>query len=66
MFHSAVVTDVSSNPLPPPHHEILKYLDPPKRVLKRSRDALEECKREFKVKKGRICTMVLVMMLILL
>ncbi|KAG6902972.1 hypothetical protein C0995_008545 [Termitomyces sp. Mi166 len=50
MFHCAVVSDLSANPLPPPHPELLKYFDPPKRVLKRSRDALEECRNTFKVK----------------
>jgi len=50
LFHSAVVQDVASNPLPPPHPELLKYFDPPKKVLKRAKDALEECKTSFKVK----------------
>ncbi|KAG6831636.1 hypothetical protein H0H92_008713 [Tricholoma furcatifolium] len=50
MFHCAVTSDLSVNPLPPPHPELLKYFEPPKRVLKRSRDALEECKNMFKVK----------------
>ncbi|KAG6895586.1 hypothetical protein C0992_000501, partial [Termitomyces sp. T32_za158] len=50
MFHCAVTSDLSANPLPPPHPELLKYLDPPKRVLKRTRDSLEECKNTFKVK----------------
>ncbi|KAJ7139489.1 SPOC like C-terminal domain-containing protein [Mycena epipterygia] len=49
-FHAAVVSDLSNNPLPPPHPELLKYFDPPRRVLKRARDAIEECKSEFKVK----------------
>ncbi|KAF8168356.1 ku80-like protein [Crassisporium funariophilum] len=50
MFHCAVVTDVASNPLPPPHPELLKYFEPPKRVLKRARGAIEECKSAFSVK----------------
>ncbi|KAJ7480055.1 SPOC domain-like protein [Mycena galericulata] len=49
-FHAAVVSDLNDNPLPPPHPELLKYFDPPRRVLKRARDAIEECKSEFKVK----------------
>jgi ATP-dependent DNA helicase 2 subunit 2 len=52
MFHSAVVTDLASNPLPPPHPEVIKYFNPPKRALKRAREPLDECKRAFKVKKG--------------
>lgn len=50
MFHSAVVSDLTTNPLPPPHPEILKYFDPPQKVLKRARPAIEECKEAFKVK----------------
>ncbi|PPQ66770.1 hypothetical protein CVT26_009756 [Gymnopilus dilepis] len=50
MFHAAVVKDVVSNPLPPPHPELTKYFDPPKRVLKRARAAVEECRDVFKVK----------------
>ncbi|KAJ6498003.1 SPOC domain-like protein [Mycena vitilis] len=49
-FHAAVVSDLSKNPLPPPHPELLKYFEPPRRVLKRAREAIEECKTEFKVK----------------
>lgn len=52
MFHCAVVSDLTANPLPAPHPELLKYFDPPKRVLKRSRDALEDCKSTLKVKQG--------------
>ncbi|KAF8895028.1 SPOC like C-terminal domain-containing protein [Gymnopilus junonius] len=59
MFHAAVVKDVVSNPLPPPHPETLKYFDPPKRVLKRARAAVEECKAVFKVKEGKPCPIVL-------
>jgi ATP-dependent DNA helicase 2 subunit 2 len=52
LFHSAVVQDLASNPLPPPHPELLKYFEPSKKVLKRAREALEECKTTFKVKQG--------------
>ena len=52
LFHCAVVTDITTNPLPPPHPELLKYFEPPKRVLKRSKEAIEECKNVFKVKQG--------------
>ncbi|KAJ7171774.1 SPOC domain-like protein [Mycena crocata] len=41
-FHAAVVSDLSTNPLPPPHPELLKYFDPPRRVLKRAREAIED------------------------
>ncbi len=52
MFHSAVVNDLESNPLPPPHPEVIKYFDPPKKMLKRARDAIEGCKDAFKVREG--------------
>ncbi|EMD41347.1 hypothetical protein CERSUDRAFT_146244 [Gelatoporia subvermispora B] len=50
LLHAAVVDDISKNPLPPPHPELTKYFDPPLRVLKRARDAIEECKDLFKVR----------------
>ncbi|KAJ7630413.1 SPOC domain-like protein [Roridomyces roridus] len=49
-FHAAVTSDLATNPLPPPHPELLKYWDPPRPALKRSRDAVEKCQLEFKVK----------------
>ncbi|KAF8139796.1 SPOC domain-like protein [Boletus edulis] len=49
-FHSAVESDITTHPLPPPHPELTKYFDPPKRVLKTAKHALEECKAAFKVK----------------
>ncbi|EJD04469.1 SPOC domain-like protein [Fomitiporia mediterranea MF3/22] len=50
LFHAAVVSDLRTNPLPPPHEEVIKYLEPPRRVLKRALPALEECKQAFKVR----------------
>lgn len=50
MFHCAVVPDIASNPLPPPHPELLKYFNPPKKVLKRAKPAVEQCQDAFKVK----------------
>ncbi|KAA1468434.1 SPOC domain-like protein [Dentipellis sp. KUC8613] len=50
LFHSAVVQDLATNPLPPPHPELTKYFEPPRRVLKRARGAIEEVKTAFKVK----------------
>lgn len=52
LFHAAVVTDLRTNPVPPPHPEVTKYLDPPRRVLKHANDAIEDCKKKFKVKAG--------------
>ncbi|TCD60796.1 ATP-dependent DNA helicase II subunit 2 [Steccherinum ochraceum] len=49
-FHGAVVQDINTHPLPPPHPELLKYFDPPRRVLKRAHSAIEECKKAFNVK----------------
>ncbi|KAI0321008.1 SPOC domain-like protein [Amylostereum chailletii] len=50
LFHGAVVQDLANNPLPPPHPEITKYFDPPKRVVKKAREAVEDCKAIFSVK----------------
>ena len=54
-FHGAVVQDLNTHPVPPPHWEILKYFEPPKRVLKRAHSAIEECKESFGVKQGVYC-----------
>ncbi|TFK76643.1 SPOC domain-like protein [Pluteus cervinus] len=50
MFHCAVVKDLDADPLPPPHPELLKYFDPPKKVVKRAQGAVEGCKNVFKVR----------------
>jgi hypothetical protein len=52
LFHCAVVSDINTNPLPPPHPELLKYFEPPKRVIKRAQASVEECMHAFKVKEG--------------
>jgi ATP-dependent DNA helicase 2 subunit 2 len=52
LFHGAVVDDLQSQPLPPPHPELTKYFEPPRRVLKRAREATAECAKAFKVKEG--------------
>jgi hypothetical protein len=54
MFHCAITNDVASNPLPPPHPELLKFFNPPKRAVRRAREPLEGCKSLFKVKEGNI------------
>lgn len=51
-FHCAVVSDIAAHPLPPPNPEFTKYFDPPKRVVKTAKQALEECKATFNVKEG--------------
>ncbi|KAI1790424.1 SPOC domain-like protein [Ganoderma leucocontextum] len=50
LFHGAIVQDLNTLPLPPPHPELLKYLDPSRRVLKRARDAIDDCKKSFNVR----------------
>lgn len=52
LFHCAVVSDITTNPLPPPHPELLKYFEPPRRILRRARETTDECKDAFKVKQG--------------
>lgn len=51
-FHAAIATDLNTNPLPPPHPELTKYFDPPRRAVKRARSAIEECKERFRVREG--------------
>jgi ATP-dependent DNA helicase 2 subunit 2 len=64
MFHCAIVNDVASNPLPPPHPELLKFFDAPKRAVKRAREPLEDCKSVFKVKEGNETIWVIILSLI--
>lgn len=52
MFHCAVVSDISTNPLPPPHPELLKFFEPPKKVVKKAQDKIVDCIRTFNVKEG--------------
>lgn len=50
MFHCAIVSDISTNPLPPPHPELLKYFQPPRKLLKRAKSAIIQAEEAFKVK----------------
>ncbi|KAI4519217.1 ku80-like protein [Schizophyllum commune Loenen D] len=50
MFHGAVVRNLDKDPVPPPHPDIVRFFDPPNRVLRKAREALEAAKRELKVK----------------
>ncbi|KAI0327975.1 SPOC domain-like protein [Cubamyces sp. BRFM 1775] len=50
MFHAAIVQDLNTHPLPPPHPELTKYFEPPRRVLKRAQPAIDECKQVFNVR----------------
>jgi len=50
MFHCAVVCDIATNPLPPPHPELVKYFTAPTKVLEHARSLIDKCKDEFKVK----------------
>jgi hypothetical protein len=52
LFHSAIIEDLATEPLPPPHHELTKYFEPPKKVLKRAKEVTDECKNAFAIKKG--------------
>jgi hypothetical protein len=54
LFHSAIIEDLVADPLPPPHPELTKYLEPPKKVLKRANEAVDQCKTAFAIKKGII------------
>jgi ATP-dependent DNA helicase 2 subunit 2 len=54
LFHSAIVEDLAAEPLPPSHPELTKYFEPPRKVLKCAREAADECRTAFAVKKGVI------------
>ncbi|GJE94221.1 ku80-like protein [Phanerochaete sordida] len=49
-FHAAIVEDLNKQPLPPPHPELLKYFEPPRRVLKHARLAIDAAREAFGVK----------------
>ena len=54
LFHGAIVEDLVADPLAPPHPELTKYLEPPKKVLKRANEAVDQCKTAFAITKGLI------------
>lgn len=54
-----MVEDLKRQPLPPPHPELLKYFEPPKKLVKKARGAIEEAKTAFKVKEGEPTTTLL-------
>jgi len=54
LFHSAIIDDLAGDPLLPPHPELTKYFEPPKKVLKRAKEAADACTTAFAVKKGVI------------
>jgi ATP-dependent DNA helicase 2 subunit 2 len=54
LFHGAVVEDIAAEPLPPPHPELTKYFEPPKKVFKRANEAIDQCRAAFVIKKGLI------------
>ena len=54
LFHGAIIEDVVAEPLPPPHPELTKYFEPPKRALKRAGEAIDQCSTAFGIKKGLI------------
>ena len=45
---------MEEDPLPPPHPELTKYLNPPEEVVKRSAKALEKLKAVLDVKIGTL------------
>ncbi|KAI0307520.1 SPOC domain-like protein [Multifurca ochricompacta] len=52
LFHNAVVQDLVADQLLPPHPELIKYFNLPKQVLKDAKEATDECKTIFAIKKG--------------
>ncbi|KAG8834379.1 ATP-dependent DNA helicase II subunit 2 [Serendipita sp. 399] len=50
LFHAAVSSSLATDPLPPPHPELTKYFEQPKRIVKRSKEPIDHCKKVFKIK----------------
>ncbi|KAG8902590.1 ATP-dependent DNA helicase II subunit 2 [Tulasnella sp. 403] len=44
LFHAAITSDLEKDPIPPPHQELLKFMEPPEIVVERSRKSLERLK----------------------
>lgn len=53
LFHAAIVQDLNRQPLPPSHPELLKYFNPPRKVVKRARGVIEAARTAFNVKEGK-------------
>jgi ATP-dependent DNA helicase 2 subunit 2 len=54
LFHAATVQDLDSNPIPPPHPELTKYLETPAFVVDQSQKALDKLKKALDVKIGKV------------
>lgn len=52
MFHAAITGDMEREPVPPPHPDITKFFERPKRVASRSKGAVEQCVNVFGITKG--------------
>lgn len=52
-FHAAIVSDLNKHPVAPPHSELLKYFEPPRRVVKRAKEAVAAAKEAFAIKEGK-------------
>ncbi|KAJ3980021.1 SPOC domain-like protein [Lentinula detonsa] len=50
MFHCAVVSDLETNPLPPPHPELMRFFNPPKKLVKKAQSTIDNCIKTFNVK----------------
>jgi len=50
MFHCAIVNDITTHPLPPPHPDLTQYFNPPAKLVKKARPAIDACKLAFNVK----------------
>ncbi|KAJ4485400.1 SPOC domain-like protein [Lentinula aciculospora] len=50
MFHCAVVSDLETYPLPPPHPELMKYFNPPKKLVKKAQSSIDNCIKTFNIK----------------
>ena len=54
MFHCAIVNDIATHPLPPPHPELTQYFEPPAKLVKKAQPSIDACKLVFNAREGNI------------
>ncbi|KAF8330432.1 SPOC domain-like protein [Cantharellus anzutake] len=52
IFHAAITSNIEEDPIPPPHPEIIKFLDPPSPILVKSRGPVQRCKSLFNIQEA--------------
>ncbi len=50
VYHQATTADLDADPMPPPHPALLKFLDPPEAIVKRSEATVAKLKEVLDIK----------------